>query len=76
MKGLFIALLLVAAIVIGLGFYRGWWSVASDKSGCPAFLADDQLSTSRATRKPVSDNPWRPASWSRTEGVQRDGGSS
>jgi hypothetical protein len=37
-KGLFIALLLVAAVVIGLGFYRGWWSIASDKSGTKVHL--------------------------------------
>jgi len=33
MKRLLIVLVLVTAGVTGLGFYRGWFSVASDNSG-------------------------------------------
>jgi hypothetical protein len=38
MKSLFIALLLFVAVVVGLGFYRGWWSVAADKSDTKVHL--------------------------------------
>jgi len=30
MKHLILAIVLLAVVVVGLGFYRGWWSVASD----------------------------------------------
>jgi hypothetical protein len=29
MKGFFMALVLIAAVVAGLGFYLGWWSLSS-----------------------------------------------
>lgn len=32
MKGFIIALVLVAACVVGLGFYLGWFSLGSDSS--------------------------------------------
>ena len=32
MKGLLSVLVLVVAVVVGLGFYRGWWSLASDST--------------------------------------------
>ncbi len=37
-KGMFIALVLVVAAVIGLGFYRGWWNFASDSTGTKVHL--------------------------------------
>ncbi len=37
-KGMFIALVLVVAAVIGLGFYRGWWNFASDSTGAKVHL--------------------------------------
>ena len=32
MKGLFAVLVVVVAVVAVLGFYRGWWSFASDST--------------------------------------------
>jgi hypothetical protein len=32
MKGLLLALVLIAAGIVGLGLYRGWFNLSSDKS--------------------------------------------
>lgn len=38
MKGMFIALVLVVAVVVGLGFYRGWWNFASESTDTKVHL--------------------------------------
>ena len=38
MKGMFIGLVVVAAVVIGVGFYRGWWNLTSDSTDTKVHL--------------------------------------
>ena len=38
MKGLFIAFVVLMAVVIGVGFYRGWWNFASDSTDTKVHL--------------------------------------
>lgn len=38
MKGLIAVLVLVVAVVVALGFYRGWWSLASDSTDSKVHL--------------------------------------
>ena len=32
MKGFLLALVFIVAVVAGLGFYMGWWSLSSDRA--------------------------------------------
>jgi len=38
LKGMFVALVLLVAVVVGLGFYRGWWSLASNSTDTTVHL--------------------------------------
>lgn len=38
MKAFLALILLLAAMVVGLGFYRGWWSFESDTTGTKVHL--------------------------------------
>ena len=51
MRRLFVVLALLAAGVVGLGFYRGWWAVGSagtdDKAGVTVTVDKDKLRTDK-----------------------------
>jgi hypothetical protein len=47
MKGLIMALVLIVVVVVGLGFYMGWWSLSSgnadSKTGVTLTVNNDKI---------------------------------
>lgn len=81
MKGVFTVLVLIVAVVVVLGFYRSWWSFASDSSDTKVHLnvtvdkdkiQEDKTraqETMQELAHPVKDKTAAPTGQSKVEAV-------